>query len=558
MSASAVRWGHYTAVTLLRQGPSGAEYDARDTADGERVVVVLGSPGNGEGSKAAARDFLDRASAAMQLGHPGIVAVREVGVEPSTGQPFVVLLRPVGRTVAELRREGSSFSPLEVATIGATVADALEHAHQRGIVHAHLSTERLIMTAHGTVVVDGFALLPVSSPADTRDGAGAAEASVRGDLFALGVILYELATGVPPFDGSESTAGAASPTPPSRLSPTLPPALGAAIFRLVQVDPAKRPASAGEVARFLDGVRRSIVGEAAGPTTRPPKAARRAPRGVGVRLAVALGAVGFLVLVALLALWPHPRPAPTAPTPVGRDPAARGAQMAAIETALANDDIVAARRLLNGLETAQGRSAATADLGRRVESRAVELADRLFSSGVAAMSSGHLAEAAEAFRAVLVLRPDHVEARRDLGAVRDRQLAEARASSIPAPPRPTRRAAPRAGPTLGVSFDSPLPAGRIDVTVDGTPFDAIRFDFTRSAFMGLQRRASGHVRRAWPVEAGDHRVVVALSDGDGRLLREETFNLSLRPTQSLVVRIEMAGPAASPSFVLVPTETGAN
>ncbi|MGE5234833.1 MAG: protein kinase domain-containing protein [Acidobacteriota bacterium] len=563
MSESAARWGRYTAVSLLRKGSWGLEYDAVDGGDGRRVVLVVAPATGGHDDQSTNERFLARARAAVALDHPKIVPVREVGTDPATGRPFFVSDHPAGRTLDQLVREGVTLSPLEVAGIGATVAEVLAHAHRHGVIHEHLTPDDLVMGTSGTVSVGGFALLatPPGSPG-SNDAFLAPEqlrgepASWRSDLFSLGAILYQLATGSQPMEQPGLAGRGGAPAPPSQLRPDLPPALGAAIFRMIQKDPDKRPGSASEVSRFLEGVKRGLLGGQVTDAARASGAARTSDRRTGVRVAVALGAVGFLALVALLALLPRSSRTPArAPIEVGV-PAAGRAEVGEIEAALASDDVVTARRLLAELARDQGDSPVTAALRKRVEDRAGELADRLLARGIAAMGEKRWDEAAEILRAVLVLRPEQADASRYLGEIRDRQLADLRASSFVASERPSRPRTTVSRPTLGLYFDSPLPAGRIELTLDGSILASERFDFARDAFMGLARRSSGLIRRSWPIAVGDHRLTVALSDSSGRLLREESFTLTIRPDQGFLIRIEMRDPAATPTFILAASRPG--
>ncbi|GAB3408010.1 serine/threonine-protein kinase [Flindersiella endophytica] len=260
----------YRLQELLSRGGMGEVWRAEDEVLDRPVAVKLlyedldASPDR--------ERFLREARAAARLAHPNIVATHDVG--EWDGRPYLVMEFLQGRTLAEELEEHGPFPIEAVRELGAQVAAALEGAHEAGIVHRDLKPANLILTSDGELKLIDFGLawlLDESSerltPAHTAMGTVthlAPELAIggavdeRSDLYSLGCVLYELACGRPPFQGSMAAIVLGhvqdEPDPPSTLRPDIPADLESLILHLLAKEPEHRPPDAGEVRRRLLGV----------------------------------------------------------------------------------------------------------------------------------------------------------------------------------------------------------------------------------------------------------------------------------------------------------------
>lgn len=228
--------GHYRILEKLGEGGMGEVYLAEDTTLGRRVALKL--PAGVLGVDADARDRLLReARAAATLNHPHVCVVHEVGEAPD-GRPFIAMEHLEGETLAARLARGPLTSD-EIITLGTEAASALAEAHARGVVHRDLKPSNIVLTPHGSKLLDfGLASLARDAsldPAAREDGfmgtvrymspeqARGESLDHRSDLFSLGVVLYEAATGRRPFEGDtpravRESALHATPVPPTQLA----------------------------------------------------------------------------------------------------------------------------------------------------------------------------------------------------------------------------------------------------------------------------------------------------------------------------------------------------
>ncbi len=244
------RIGAYDVLSLLGRGGMGEVYLAHDTRLGRRVAVKLLRPGL-TSNPDALRRFEQEARAASSLNHPNIVTIYEIG--DMDDRRFLAMELVEGRSLGAM--VGGAVSVSEVARMGAQVARALSVAHAAGIVHRDIKPENIMVRDDGYVKLLDFGvarLLPVPTAPSALGtyGAGTAPALILGtprymspeqargetasgssDVFSLGVVLYELATGVHPFE-SPSTLGTlhaiiSRATPrPAREVPQMPAVFG--------------------------------------------------------------------------------------------------------------------------------------------------------------------------------------------------------------------------------------------------------------------------------------------------------------------------------------------
>ena len=262
MSADTFARGRYRVVRVLGDGAMGKVVLAQDGELGRAVAVKVLDEQLAQDPGFRAR-FSREARVAASLSHPNIVTVFDVG--EAEGRPFIVMEYIEGRTLdARLRDEGPLPAD-EVVRIGRQVAEGLEAAHANGLVHRDLKPSNLIEREDGTVKIADFGIArSVDATALTEEGsivgtaaylapeqAEGGTVSHETDLFALGVVLYELLTGRQPWKVDSLAALAArrqAPTP--EAPPGTPEGLRLAIERSLEPEPADRP-SAAEVARLL-------------------------------------------------------------------------------------------------------------------------------------------------------------------------------------------------------------------------------------------------------------------------------------------------------------------
>jgi eukaryotic-like serine/threonine-protein kinase len=317
---SGAHLGPFEVLEPLGAGGMGEVYRARDSRLGRIVAVkVLRS------DLAADPDRIERfereARAASALNHPNIVTIYDVGVEG--GMSYIAMEWVDGSALRDLVARAKPQAIPTVVSVGAQIADGLGVAHSAGIVHRDLKPENVMVTADGLVKILDFGLAKLVAPRDeamsqvaTESGGTAAGALLgtvgymspeqaagrvvdhRSDQFALGVILYELATGVRAFrrDSAAQTLAAIiedEPEPLEVRNPQVPSQLSRTIARCLSKKPADRYESTRDLAHDL----RDLVRE--GSTSRV--ATVRARRSIGMSAAV--GAMVVLVGVAAGAWW---------------------------------------------------------------------------------------------------------------------------------------------------------------------------------------------------------------------------------------------------------------
>ncbi|HNH97092.1 MAG TPA: protein kinase, partial [Microthrixaceae bacterium] len=235
--------------------------------------------------------FRREAQAAANLSHPNIVGVYDWGTQDGTY--FIVMEYVDGPSLSQVIRRDGPLHPRRAAELAGEVAAALGFAHSRGVVHRDVKPGNVLLTATGQSKVTDFGIArALSSPDDDLTQAGSVMGTAtyfspeqaqglpvdpRSDLYSLGVVLYEMVTGRPPFSGDTPLAIAYKhvqdqPAPPSTIVPEVPRGLEAIIMKLLQKRPDDRYPSAealrADLNRYLDGdltaAERALTGTAAG------------------------------------------------------------------------------------------------------------------------------------------------------------------------------------------------------------------------------------------------------------------------------------------------------
>jgi tetratricopeptide (TPR) repeat protein len=316
--------GHYRLDDPIGRGGMGEVFRAFDTRLNRPVAVKVMREYRGELGIAVVR-FLREARAASALNHPNIVTIHDVG-ETEAGEHFIVQEFIEGRTLRSMLDEGL---PLESAVdIGQQVARALAAAHGAGIVHRDVKPENVMVRADGYVKVLDFGLARADDPQagerSTRtnlettpgtllgtagymspEAARAGTVGPPGDVFALGIMLYEMAAGRRPFVAATSIGVLAAilgeePVPPARLNPSVPHALEDLVLRMLAKDPEGRPSArdAADALAELQG-RSGAISLPAAPAAVPRHSVGREAERAALRRAYGRVKEGTSLFVAL-------------------------------------------------------------------------------------------------------------------------------------------------------------------------------------------------------------------------------------------------------------------
>jgi tetratricopeptide (TPR) repeat protein len=246
----------YRMVTRLGRGGMGDVWRADDLMLETPVALKLIR----STSQAGRERLLQEVRLARQVTHPAVVRVFDVG--EADDEVFFSMEFVEGQDLSSVLRHAGRLAPARVTDIARQLCGGLAAAHEQGVLHRDLKPANILIDKHGHVRITDFGIA-VSAGAQARPPVAGtpsymapeqrvpgARLSPQTDLYALGVVLYELATGIRPAPGPDGVI-----VPPSLLAPGLDPMLEKAIMRALSTNPEDRPASAADFEAFLPGAR---------------------------------------------------------------------------------------------------------------------------------------------------------------------------------------------------------------------------------------------------------------------------------------------------------------
>jgi serine/threonine protein kinase/tetratricopeptide (TPR) repeat protein len=283
---------HYRLVARIGSGGMGEVYKAEDTKLGRTVAIKLLSDAVHK-NVAAKRRFIKEAQSASALNHPNIITIH--AIEETEGLDFIVMEYVEGQTLRELIESDGALPLTKLLDVGTQVADALDAAHEIGLIHRDIKSANVLITRRGHAKVLDFGLAKMvrtiaggidnealtlmnltdegtvlgtvayMSPEQSRGEV----LDTRSDIFSLGCVLYEAATRSLPFTGPSILAvmhaiATTDPPSPTRVRPELPREFDLIVERALAKDKERRYSSAAEMGAALRSLRATISGQWSG------------------------------------------------------------------------------------------------------------------------------------------------------------------------------------------------------------------------------------------------------------------------------------------------------
>jgi Tol biopolymer transport system component/serine/threonine protein kinase len=331
--------GRYELLSRLGGGGMGEVYLARDSLLERNVAIKILAPETAADPERMRR-FQQEARAVATMNHPNIAHIYEAG--EASGLRFIAMEYVEGRTLAERIREGA-LDPVSVVDLAVQAADALAEAHRNGITHRDLKPSNLMVTPRGQLKVLDFGLAKIAGPVEEKavatgpntptrtvampitesgtvvgtvqymspEQALGRDVDPRSDIFSLGAVIYEMATGRPAFPGQTAAAvfdGILNrmPAPMGAANAGVPPELERIVFKALEKDPDLRYQTAADLRADLRRIQRDSGGV---------RAAFRRPLSHRRRLWAA-AAVALVIAVAVVARRAPPPAAALVATPL--------------------------------------------------------------------------------------------------------------------------------------------------------------------------------------------------------------------------------------------------
>ncbi|HEX6203580.1 MAG TPA: serine/threonine-protein kinase, partial [Thermoanaerobaculia bacterium] len=325
--------GRWRLVAPLGRGGMGEVYRADDLKLGEPVALKFLPPALAGDAAALARLHRE-VRIARRVAHPNVCRVFDVG--EAEGQTFITMELIDGEDLAGLLRRIGRIPADKALEVARQLCAGLAAAHDEGVLHRDLKPANVMIDGRGRAKVTDFGLAGLAhrfGRGDAGEGTPAymapeqlagREVTVQSDLYALGLVLYELTTGRRPFAAATRAELAraqseTSPPGPASLADGVDALTERAILRCLAADPADRPASAREVAAMLPGGDPLAAALAAGETPSPEMVAA-APRRGSLARPVAAGLLAAVLALVALLFWLNPRVGSHGRLPAGHPP----------------------------------------------------------------------------------------------------------------------------------------------------------------------------------------------------------------------------------------------
>ena len=306
--------GRYRIIGILGEGGMGEVYRATDLALGQSVALKFLREAAAKNDRLLER-FQGEVRVARQVSHPNVCRVYDIG--EVDGIPFLSMEYVDGEDLSTLLRRIGRLPAAKATEIARKICAGLQAAHDKGVIHRDLKPQNIMLNKKGEVMILDFGLAAIAdqlSGPEARNGTPAymspeqlkgTEVTAKSDIYALGLVLYELFSGVRPYKAGTvqeliALQESARPSSVSSLVADVDPAVERALLRCLDPNPARRPGSALAVAAALPGGDPLAAALAAGETPSPEMvAAAGATEGLALKYSIPCLAAILLCLIAL-------------------------------------------------------------------------------------------------------------------------------------------------------------------------------------------------------------------------------------------------------------------